>query len=322
MKAVRFHQHGPAEVLVSEDVPTPDPGPGEIQIKIAAAGISYGDILRRRGGHYPVPTPLPFIPGEAVAGTVTAVGPEVEDDWLGKRVYGRVHSGGYADFGVGAAQQFLELPLNVSFVDAVAAMSDGVTAALILKWVGRLSQGESVFVPAAAGGLGNMAVQLARLYGAGKVFGAASTEAKRQTVLEAGADAAIDYMVEGWSTTVKSLNDGLGVDLALEMTGGPVFYETLEVVRAGGRIINYGNASDTDSPVNPRQLLRRNLTLTGFLITGSYMEERMVAGREVIDFLAAGQLRPDYSCFPLGDAAEAHRAIETRQSTGRMILIP
>lgn len=322
MKAIRFHQHGPADVLVLEDEPAPAPGPGEIQLRIEAAGISYGDILRRRGGHYPVPTPLPFIPGEAVAGIVTATGEGVAGDWAGKRVYGRVRSGGYAEYGVGPAQQFLELPDSVSAVDAVAAMSDGVTAALILKWVGRLREGESVFVPAAAGGLGNVAVQLARLYGAARVFGAASTEAKRQVVLAAGADAAIDYTVEGWSARVKELNGGAGVDLALEMTGGPVFYETLEVVRNGGRIVNYGNASDTDSPVNPRLLLRRNLTLTGFLITGSYLEERMVAGREVLGFLAAGKLRAEHACFPLADAAEAHRAIESRASTGRMILLP
>jgi NADPH2:quinone reductase len=241
---------------------------------------------------------------------------------VGKRVYGRVQSGGYGEYGVGPAQQFLELPQSVSSVDAVAVMSDGVTAALILKWVGRLQAGESVFIPAAAGGLGNVAVQLARLYGAGKVFGAASTEAKREVVRAAGADAAIDYSVENWSAAVKALNADVGVDLALEMTGGPVFYETLEVVRAGGRIVNYGNASDTDSPVNPRQLLRRNLTLTGFLITGAFLEERMVAGREVLAFLAAGQIKAERTCYALADAAQAHRAIESRASTGRMVLIP
>lgn len=322
MRAIRFHQHGSADVLTLDEIERPTPAAGEILVRIEAAGISYGDILRRRGGHYPVPTPLPFVPGEAVAGRVEATGEDVSGDWIGKRVYGRVHSGGYAGFGVGSVKQFLELPDTVSTVDAVAAMSDGVTAALILKWVGRLQPGETVFVPAAAGGLGNVAVQLARLYGAGRVFGAASSEAKRRVVLAAGADAAIDYSVEGWAATVKALNDGVGVDLALEMTGGPVFYETLEAVRSGGRIVNYGNASDTDSPVNPRLLLRRNLTLTGFLITGSYMEERMVAGREVLNFLAAGQLRVEHACFPLADAAQAHRLIETRASIGRMILLP
>lgn len=322
MKAIRFAQHGSADALALCDVAVPEPEADEMLVRIEAAGISYGDILRRRGGHYPVPTPLPFIPGEAVAGVVEAVGAGVDRQWIGRRVYGRVRSGGYAEYGVGPAQQFLALPQGVGAVAAVAAMSDGVTAALILKWVGRLVAGESVFVPAAAGGLGNVAVQLARLYGARAVFGAASTEAKRQVVLAAGAEAAIDYTVEGWSATVRELNGGVGVDLALEMTGGPVFYETLEAVRPGGRIVNYGNASDTDSPVNPRLLLRRNLTLTGFLITGSYMEERMVAGREVLDFLADGKLSAAHACFPLTDAAQAHRLIESRASTGRMILLP
>lgn len=322
MKAVRFHEKGPAEVLTLEDVPKPAPGAGELLLRIEAAGISYGDVLRRRGGHYPVPTPLPCIPGEAVAGVVEAVGEGVSPDWLGKRVYGRVHSGGYAEYGAGVAQQFLALPDSVTSADAVAVMSDGITAALILKWVGKLTAGETVFIPAAAGGLGNVAVQLSRLYGAKRVFGGASTEAKRQAVLASGADAAIDYTAEGWSNVVKELNEGVGVNLALEMTGGPVLYETLEVVQSGGRIVNYGNASDTDSPVNPRVLLRRNLTLSGFLITGSFMEERMVAGRELLGFLAAGKLRAEYTCFPLGEAAEAHRKIESRASQGRMILLP
>lgn len=117
----------------------------------------------------------------------------------------------------------------------VACLSDGVTATLILKYVGQLQAGQSVFVPAAAGGLGFMAVQLAKLYGAGKVFGAASSPAKRQVVLDLGADAAIDYTVDGWAAQVKEANGGEQVDLALEMTGGPVFYETLEAVRPGGR---------------------------------------------------------------------------------------
>jgi len=322
MKAMRFHQQGAPDVLALDEVPMPVPGPGDLRLRIEAAGISYGDVLRRRGGHYPVPTPLPFIAGEAVAGVVDAVGEGVDPGWIGKRVYGRVHSGGYAEYGIGIAEQFLELPDGVGSVDAVAVLSDGVTAALILKWAGRLQPGEAVFVPAAAGGLGNIAVQLARLYGARRVFGAASSEQKRAAVLDAGADAVVDYTRPGWAAEVIGMNDGAGVDLALEMTGGPVFYETLEVVRNGGRIVNYGNASDTDSPVNPRQLLRRNLTLSGFMITGSYMEERKVAGREVLAFLRDGRIRGDFTCYPLSEAAKAHRAIETRASSGRQILIP
>lgn len=322
MRAVRFHEKGPAEVLVLDEVPAPSPGAGEILVRIEAAGISYGDILRRRGGHYPMPTPLPFTPGEAVAGVVTAVGEGVSTDWLGKRVYGRVHTGGYAEYGLGVALQFLELPDAVSAVDAVAVMSDGVTAALILKWVGRLREGETVLVPAAAGGLGNVAVQLARLYGAKRVFGAASTKDKRDLVLAAGADHAVDYTVEGWSADIKAHNEGAGVDLALEMTGGPVFYETIEAVRPGGRIVNYGNASDTDSPINPRQLLRKNLTLSGFLITGSFLEERVLAGEEVLEFLRQGRIKVAATCYPLAEAAKAHREIESRHSTGRQILLP
>lgn len=179
MKAIRFHEQGAPDVMRLEEVAMPQPGSGDLRVRIEAAGISYGDVLRRRGGHYPVPTPLPFIAGEAVAGTVDAVGDGVAESWVGKRVYGRVHSGGYAEYGIGIADQFLELPEGVSSTDAVAVLSDGVTAALILKWVGRLQPGETVFVPAAAGGLGNVALQLARHYGAKRVFGGASSTEKR-----------------------------------------------------------------------------------------------------------------------------------------------
>lgn len=322
MKAIRFHEQGAPDVMRLEEVAMPQPGSGDLRVRIEAAGISYGDVLRRRGGHYPVPTPLPFIAGEAVAGTVDAVGDGVAESWVGKRVYGRVHSGGYAEYGIGIADQFLELPEGVSSTDAVAVLSDGVTAALILKWVGRLQPGETVFVPAAAGGLGNVALQLARHYGAKRVFGGASSTEKRAAAIASGADAAVDYTQPGWSAEVIGLNDGVGVDLALEMTGGPVFYETLDVVRPGGRIVNYGNASDTDSPVNPRQLLRKNLTLTGFMITGAFMEERKVAGREVLGFLRDGRITVSSTCYPLSDAAKAHHSIEARTSSGRQILIP
>lgn len=322
MRAIRFHEKGAADVLQLEDVPIPEKEAGDLLVRIEAAGISYGDVLRRRGGHYPLPTLLPCIPGEAVAGIVEDVGDGVDRHWLGRRVYGRVRSGGYAEYGTGHYENFVILPDGISSVDAVAVLSDGVAAAIILKWRGQLRPGQSVFIPAAAGGLGHIAVQLARLYGASKVYGGASTEAKRQIVLDAGADAAFDYTQSGWAEKVIAANGGIGVDLALEMTGGPVFYETLDVVRPGGRIVNYGNASDTDSPVNPRQLLRKNLTLTGFLIHGPFDTEKHDVMKDLIGFLENGSINAHATSYPLGHAAEAHRAIEARSSVGRQILVP
>lgn len=321
MKIVRFHEKGPPEVMKVEEDPIPEPKAGELLLKIEACGIAYGQVLQRGGRHYPIPITLPHTPGGSCAGVVEKVGEGVDASLVGKRLYGPVRSGGMAEYGVGPAAEFIEIPDGISSVDLVSVLSDGVTASLILKTVGQLQPGQSVFVPAAAGGLGFIAVQLAKAFGAGKVFGAASSPEKRKVVLEMGADAAIDYTKEGWAKDVIEANGGVGVDLALEMTGGPVFYETLEAVKPGGRIVNYGNASDTDSPINPRVLLRKNLTLSGFM-GGPYAAQRGAARAEVISLLAAGKLKAQYQTYSLSDAYKAHAAIENRTSTGRQIITP
>ncbi|WP_091738613.1 quinone oxidoreductase family protein [Phenylobacterium immobile] len=321
MKIVRYHEKGPPEVMKVEDAPTPEPGAGEVLFKIEACGISYGQTLQRGGRHYPVPITLPHAPGGSVAGVIEKVGEGVDKGLVGKRMFGRVAAGGYAEYGVGPAQGLIEIPDGVSSADVVACLSDGVTASLILNKVGQLAPGQSVFVPAAAGGLGFVAVQLAKLYGAGRVIGAASSEAKRQVVLALGADAVVDYTQEGWSAQVKEANGGEGVDLALEMTGGPVFYETLDAVKPGGRVVNYGNASDTDSPINPRVLLRKNLTLSGFM-GGPYQVFAPQYRAEVLAFLKDGRLKAQHQTYSLEDAPKAHAAIENRTSTGRQILTP
>jgi NADPH2:quinone reductase len=324
MKIVRYHEKGPPEVMKIEEAEIPEPKPGEILVKIEACGTSYGQTLQRGGKHYPVPITLPHAPGANVAGIVEAVGLGIDPDLMGRRVYGQVSSGGYAEYGVGEASSFIVIPDSVSSVDAVAVLSDGVTAAVILKTVGQLQPGQSVFVPAAAGGLGFIAVQLARVFGAAKVFGAASSPAKRQIVLDMGADVAIDYTKDGWSKDVIEANGGSGVDLALEMTGGPVFYETLEAVKPGGRVVNYGNASDTDSPINPRVLLRKNLTLSGCMngANSPYGAQRTVARDLILDLLSAGKLKAQHQTYSLADAGKAHHAIEQRTSTGRQIITP
>lgn len=320
MKVVRYHEKGEPSVLKVEDMAIPTPGEGEALVRIEASGIMYGHVLQRSGRHYPIPVTLPATPGGFVAGIVEAIGPGGDPQLEGARVYGFTPAA-YAEYAIVALSGCVKLPEGVSPIEVVAVLSDGVTASLILKHAGRLVPGESVFVPAAAGGLGFVAVQLARLYGAHRVFGAASSPEKRSLVMELGADAAIDYTQEGWSKDVLTANNGEGVDLALEMTGGPVFYETLEIVKPGGRIVNYGNASDTDSPVNPRVLLRKSLTLTGYR-GGPYLRHQPAAVDEVLALLAARKLRAQYQTYALSDAYKAHEAIEARQSIGRQILVP
>lgn len=321
MKIVRYHEKGAPDVLRVEDAPKPSPGEGQVLIRVEACGISYGEVLQRGGRFYPVPVTLPVHPGAKIAGVVEKVGPGAEAALVGKRVYVTLTGGGYSEYAVAPATGCIVLPEGVTSVDAVAVLSDGTTAAVLLKHAARLQPGQSVFVPAAAGGLGYMAVQLARLYGAGPVIGAASSPEKRQLVLDLGANAVVDYTQEGWAAQVIAANGGESVDIALEMTGGPIFYQTLEIVRPTGIVVNYGNASDTESLVNPRQLLVKGLTLTGFTVR-HYPSEAAVARQEVLAFLAAGRLSALSTTYSLERASEAHAAIEQRRSRGRQILVP
>lgn len=322
MKAVRYHEKGKPGVLQVDDIDIPEPDTGELLIRVEFAGVNYGDVLQRGGGYYPIQPPLPAIPGNEVLGVVEAVGDAADPTLIGRRVLGMARTGGYAEYTVGPATNFELAPDDVDPRAALAGMWLGVTATLILTARGQLEKGESVWVPAAAGGLGYLAVQLARAYGAGAVFGGASSENKRQLVLDAGADDAFDYTHRGWSEHVKHVNGGSGVDLALETVGGDVLYETLEVVRDGGRIVNYGNASDTDSPINPRVLLRKNLTFSGFM--GGYpYPQRQTARDEVVRLMRSGELRPLIGgVFGLADAAQAHHALEDRTSAGKLIISP
>lgn len=320
MRSVRYHQKGAPEVMAVEEIDVPQPGAGEILMRVEFAGVSYGDVLRRSGGHYPIQTPLPTVPGTEVYGVIEQVGEGVDAGLVGTRAIGTARTGGYAEYAVGPAKSLIPAPDGLAPEVALAGISLGVTATLILTAVGQLAPGHTVWVPAAAGALGSLAVQLAGLYGAGRVYAGVGSREKMDVALQAGAHEAFDYTQEGWSELVKAANGGEGVDLALETVGGPVFYETLEAVKPGGRIVNYGNASDTDSPVNPRVLLRKNLTLSGYM-NGPYPEQRKQAYEDVIAFLRSGQLRPQIGgIYPLDEAPEAHRAIENRTSTGKLII--
>ena len=321
MKIVRYHEKGAPEVLRVEDAPMPSPGEGQVLIRVEASGVSYGEVLQRGGRFYPVPVTLPAHPGLKIAGVVEQVGPGADAALVGRRVYVTLTGGGYSEYVVAPSSGCIVLPEGVASVDAVAVLSDGTTAAVLLKHAARLQPGQNVFVPAAAGGLGYMAVQLARLYGAGSVIGAASSPEKRKLVLDLGANAVVDYTREGWSAQVIAANGGEGVDIALEMTGGPIFYQTLEIVRPTGIVVNYGNASDTESLVNPRQLLLKGLTLAGFTVR-HYPSQAAAARQEVLSFLASGRLSALSTTYPLERASEAHAAIEQRRSQGRQILVP
>jgi NADPH:quinone reductase len=331
LKAVRFHEHGGPEVLRYEDVADPAPGPGQVLLRVLAAGVNYADATRRRGGSsYPRPTPLPFMPGSEVVGTVERLGESVTAVERGATVLAWLGQGGYAEWAVADAADLLPVPPRVEPVEALSLIVQGLSAALILKGSARLRAGESVLIEGAAGGVGVLAVQLAKIYGAGRVIGAASTAAKRELVVNLGADAAVDYTQPDWTTDVKAKNGGRPVDVILEMTGGAVFERSLDCLAPYGRMVAYGNASRQPMTLNVQRLFAQNQTVTGFFLSGfiagqsrdrhSFVSQLLA---ELGGYVRDGRLRLRLGgTYKLAQASDAHRMIEGRGTTGKIVLVP
>lgn len=335
MKAIQIERQGGPEELHLVDLPDPQPGPGEILIEVHSASVNFGDVMRRRGDAYPDPTPLPFVPGGEVAGTVAALGEGVEGPGVGTPVFavaGADGSGGYAELALASAPGVIPVPPGLDVDQAASIIVNGLAAMLILTQAGRLVEGESVYVPAAAGGAGSFAVQIAKHLGAGTVIGAASTEEKRQTALDFGADHVVDYTKAGWDAEVRELTGGAGVDVALEMVGGERLAQTLRALGPFGRLVVYGHVSGkggvlTEADLNPVLYAPApNQSIYGFNIGGWFAIKPQVAIEalgELIGWVASGAIRPPATnALPLAQAAEAHRQIETGSSSGKLILKP
>ena len=325
MKAVRFHKTGGPEVLVYEDVPDPIPAAGQVLIRVEAAGMNFADVMRRRGDDYPEPSPPPFILGAEVAGTIAALGEGVTGIEVGTAVLATPGAGGYAQFICVPAATVFPLPSGFSAVQAAALVGHGLTAAIALRNAARLAQGETVLVEAAAGGVGSFAVQLAKLFGAGKVIAAASTPEKRAIAERLGADASVDYTAPNWSEQVRALTDGRGVDVVLETAGGETVAQALDAMAPFGRMVFLGQSSGKTALVDPWQLTVPNRTVTGFYI-GAYLafpELIQSTLGEIIGFLMAGKLSLQVgTVLPLSQAAQAHRLMEERKTTGKVVLQP
>lgn len=325
MKAVRFHRTGGPEVLVFEDVPDPVAQPGEVLIKIEAVGLNFADIIRRRGDDYPDPSPPPFILGAEVAGTVAAVGEGVTDLPVGTAVVATPGAGGYAQYISVPRQVVIPLPDGIPAVQAAALIGHAITAALALKKSARMAEGETVLVEAAAGGVGSFAVQLAKLYGAGKVIAAASSPEKRAMAESYGADASVDYTAPGWVEEVRALTGGKGVDIVLEMAGGDMASQALDAMAPFGRMVFIGQASGEKSEIELWRLTVPNQSIVGLYIGGflAVPDLFMTLMGEIMGFLMSGQLKINVgTVLPLSQAAEAHRLLEGRHTTGKVVLQP
>ncbi|MDX2163443.1 MAG: NADPH:quinone oxidoreductase family protein [bacterium] len=334
MKAVQLTQYGSPEVLEYLTVPDLTPAAGEVLIRVESASVNYADIARRANIPYPFPTPLPFIPGSEAAGTIEAVGDGVNGLAVGTPVFALVGTGSnaYAQYVVTAATQVIPIPSGVSYDEAAALPVAGTTALLILREMAALQPGESVLIQGAAGGVGSYAVQLARLMGAGLIIGATSSPDKFSAAMAHGAHHVVDYTQPGWTEQVGKLTDGRGVDVVLEMHGGHTFGSSLRVLAPFGRLVVYGIASREPlrfsdehihhffyNPALNQSILVFNLGLWfGLRPAGAGK-----AMGDIIGYVASGQVKvPVNHRFPLSQAAEAHRLIEARRTTGKVILKP
>lgn len=324
MKVITFEQYGGPEVLQYKEQERPKPGDNEVLVEVKAIGINYADTARREG-QYVVPTPLPYVPGSEVAGVVAEVGSKVTKFQVGMRVSALIESGGYADFVALAENMLMPVPEGVEFEQAVALPLQGLSAYHILKTMGRLAPGETVLIHAAAGGVGAIAVQLAKLFGAGKIIATASSAEKLEHAKALGATHLVDYTKEGWVDEVKSITDNKGVDLALEMVGGDVFNKTLKCLAPFGRLVIFGAASGEQAEFHPGQLMRKNQSVIGFFLPQIMRNPQLFqeSFKELLGYMANGQLKLTIGgTYPLADAAEVHRLLQSRKTIGKLVLKP
>ena len=316
MRAIQIKEFGGPEVLTVLDVPDPTPGDGEQVLDVLAAGINYADTHQTEDS-YLAPQTLPLIPGSEVV-VRTADGR--------RRLAFAPHGGGYAErVALDPARSF-EIPDGVDDAAALTTLVQGATAWHLLRTSTHLAPGETVVVHAGAGGVGTIAIQLAKRWGAGRVIATASSPDKRQLALDLGADVAVDSTVEDLRGALREANDGRGVDVVLEMTGGSVFDQSLAALAPFGRLAVFGQASRTaPTAVDPGQLMGRSTAVIGFWLVHVAQRPQMMAAAvtDLLALIASGDLRAIVGGrYALADVADAHRALLDRSSTGKLVVLP
>ncbi|GAA2982342.1 quinone oxidoreductase family protein [Actinokineospora diospyrosa] len=321
-QAIVVSVNGGPEVLVPTEVPSREPGAGEVLVRVAAAGVNFIDTYQR-GGVYKVP--LPFTPGLEGAGTVEAVGPEVTTLAVGDRVAWAQSIGSYADQVIVPAAWAVPVPAAVTDETAAATLLQGLTAHYLVTSTHPVREGDTVLVHAAAGGVGLLLVQLAKSRGA-RVIGTVSTPDKERLAREAGADEVIRYTEEDFVTRTKALTDGTGVAAVYDGVGATTFDGSLAVLKPRGVLALFGGSSGPVPPVDPQRLnaagsvFLTRPTLAHHLATP---EENRWRVDEVFGAVASGDLRVSITGrYALSDARQAHEDLESRKTTGKLLLLP
>ncbi|WP_210496079.1 NADPH:quinone oxidoreductase family protein [Patulibacter sp. SYSU D01012] len=315
MRAIRQHEFGGPEVLVHEEVPWPVPGPGEVLVRVRAVGVNFAD-THTRENKYVQKAHLPLVPGQEVVG--------VRAD-TGERVVALTKGGGaYAEWAVVPEERCVPLPDGLDDDQALGLLVQGLTAWHLHRTCGRLEGGETVVVHSAAGGTGSLAVQLAKPMGAGRVIATASSAEKRQLALDLGADVAVEPDAEGLTERLVEANGGRGVDVVVDMAGGPGFDASLRALAPFGRIVVCGIASKEQNEVRTGHLLRHSRSVVGFWLFHTLDDPERRFRAPLADLFARavrGEVRVVVGGrWPLEQAAEAHRALVERRTTGKLVL--
>jgi NADPH2:quinone reductase len=322
MKAIRVKEFGPPEALEYEELPRPEPGSGEILVRIEAAGVNFVDVYHRTGQYEGA---LPFTPGVEGAGEVAAVGPGVSRFRRGDRVAYAMQRGAYAEYAVIPAIKGVVVPDQVDLQRAAAVMLQGMTAHYLTHGTYALQERDTALIHAAAGGVGSLLVQMAKLRRA-RVIGTASTEEKVRRARNLGADEMILYTESDFEEEIERLTNGEGVDVVYDGVGKTTFWKGLNCLKERGTMVLFGQASGPVAPIDPQTLKEKGslyLTRPSLRHYASAREELERRAEALFEWLGDDQLALCIDrAFPLSEAPEAHRYLENRKTQGKLLLIP
>ena len=322
MRAIRVHQPGGPEQLRIDEVPTPKPGEEDVLIKIEASGVNFIDVYHRIGLYK---MPLPFTPGMEGAGVVESVGERVIEWQPGDRVAWAMTAGSYAEYAIVPALKLVRVPEGIDTRTAAALMLQGMTAHYLTRSTFPLKSGDTALVHAAAGGAGLLITQLAKNVGA-RVFGTVSTQAKAKLAKQAGADEVILYTEQDFEAETKRLTHNKGVDVVYDSVGVTTFEKSLNCLRPRGTLVLFGQSSGPVPPFDPGILNQKGSLYLTRPTLGHYVltrEELIWRSDELFTAVLDGKLnvRIDKT-YPLAEAAQAHRDLESRKTTGKLLLVP
>jgi NADPH2:quinone reductase len=322
MKAIVVHQPGGPEQLNYEEIAVPQPGPGQALIKIAAMGVNFIDVYHRTGLYK---LPIPFTPGQEAAGTVEAVGEGVTRFAPGDRVAYTSVPGAYAEYAAVPEKMLVKIPDGIEFTQAAATMLQGMTAHYLTHSSYPLKKGDTALIHAAAGGVGLLIVQMAKNLGA-RVIGTMSTEAKAEMARKAGVDETILYTTQDFEAEVKRLTGGKGVDVVYDSVGTTTFHKSLNCIRPRGMMVTFGQSSGPVGQIDPLSLAQKgSLFLTRPVLAHHIATPEDLAWRagDVLNGIASGELHIHIGkTYKLSDVQQAHRDLEGRKTTGKLILTP